>query len=121
MITNLKAKDLINFENKIANLFNSKKIKAPIHLYYGNEEEIIQVFKKIKKNDWVLCSWRNHYHALLKGINPRVLKKDIIEGRSMSINCKKNKFYSSSIVGGIIPIALGLAKSFKLRKKKSAI
>ena len=113
--------DLIKFENEIIKLFNNSKIRAPVHLHYGNEENLIKIFKKIKKNDWVLCSWRNHYHALLKGINPNELKNDIIEGRSMSINSNKHKFYSSSIVGGIIPIALGLAQSFKLKKKSSKV
>lgn len=40
---------LIKFEEKIAKLFNNKKIKAPVHLYYGNEKKIINIFKKIKK------------------------------------------------------------------------
>ena len=52
-------KKLINFENKIANLFNRAKIKAPIHLYSNNEDKLVKIFKKIKKNDWVFCSWRS--------------------------------------------------------------
>ena len=48
-----KINDLIKFEDEIANLFNQAKIKAPVHLYYGNEKNIIKVFSKIKKNDWV--------------------------------------------------------------------
>lgn len=112
---------LINFEKEIKNIYEKGKIKSPIHLSGNNENQLINIFKKIKKNDWVLCSWRNHYHALLKGINPNELRNDIIEGRSMSINSNKNKFYSSSIVGGIIPIALGLAQSFKLKKKNSKV
>ena len=40
---------LIAFENKIADLFNKAKIKAPIHLYSNNEEQMIKIFKKIKK------------------------------------------------------------------------
>ena len=39
----------------------------------------------------------------------------------MGLNFKKYNFYSSSIVGGIIPIALGLAKSLKLKKSKSKV
>ena len=49
MITNFKKKNLIKFEEEIANLFNNAKIRAPVHLYYGNEDSIINVFKKIKK------------------------------------------------------------------------
>ena len=54
---------LIAFENKIADLFNKAKIRAPIHLYSNNEEQMIKIFKKIKKNDWVFCSWRSHYQC----------------------------------------------------------
>ena len=39
----------------------------------------------------------------------------------MGINNKKYKFYSSAIVGGIIPIAMGVAKSLKLKKKSSKV
>ena len=58
----LSEKDLIEFENDIADCFNNAMIKAPVHLYNGNEKEIIQVFRKhnIGKEDWVLCSWRSH-------------------------------------------------------------
>ena len=39
----------------------------------------------------------------------------------MGLNFKKYNFYSSSIVGGIIPIALGVSKSIKLKKQKSVV
>ena len=42
-------------------------------------------------------------------------------GRSMGLNFKKYNFYSSSIVGGIIPIAMGVAKSIKLKNKISRL
>ena len=114
----LKKSDLTNFEDDIKKVYESGKIKAPIHLSGNNEDQLIKIFKKIKKNDWVFSTWRNHYHALLKGIPKEWLKKEIIEGRSMGINNIKYKFYSSAIVGGILPIALGVGKSIQLKKKK---
>ena len=69
---------LIAFENKIADLFNKAKIRAPIHLYSNNEDQMIKIFKKIKKNDWVFCSWRSHYQCLLKGVSEKILTKEII-------------------------------------------
>ena len=44
------------------------------------------------------------------------LKKEILEGRSMAIIYNNPNFYSSSIVGGIIPIALGVSLSYKKMK-----
>ena len=60
-------KELIDFELDIKKVYESGKIKAPIHLSGNNESELIKIFKKIHKNDWVFSTWRNHYHALLKG------------------------------------------------------
>ena len=81
----------------------------------GNEEQLIEIFKDVGKDDWVFCSWRNHYHALLHGIPRDTLMDMIVRGKSMSVYSDKPKFYSSSIVGGILPIALGVAKSIKLK------
>lgn len=117
----MEKKNLLKFEEKIKKIYESGKIKAPIHLSGNNEEKLIKIFKKIKKNDWVLSTWRNHYHALLKGIPEKWLEKEIVNGRSMGINNLKYKFYSSAIVGGIIPIALGIAKGLKLKKKKNVV
>jgi pyruvate dehydrogenase E1 component alpha subunit len=117
----ISKKDLIDFELDIKKIYEAGKIKAPIHLSANNEDSLIKIFKKIKKNDWVFSTWRNHYHALLKGIPMNWLKKEIIAGRSMGINNIKYKFYSSAIVAGTIPIALGVAKALKLKKKNQKV
>lgn len=108
--------ELIDFETDIGNRFNNKEIRAPIHLYNGNEDKIIKVFEKIDtENDWVCATWRNHYQALLKGIPPDVLRERIIAGKSMVMNLPQYKFICSSIVGGIPSIATGLALASKLQ------
>ena len=38
----------------------------------------------IDKSDWVFSSWRNHYHALLHGVNENLIKRFIFDGKSMS-------------------------------------
>ncbi len=112
---------LIKFEEEIADLFNNAKIKAPIHLHSNNEKNLIKIFKKIKKNDWVFCSWRSHYHCLLKGVPISKLKKEILNGKSISLCFPKYKIYSSAIVGGTLPIAVGMALSYKKKKKKNKV
>lgn len=113
--------ELILFEEKIAKLYEKKEIKGPIHLSGNNELELIKIFKKIKKNDWVFSSWRSHYHALLKGLSAEYIAKEIIKGKSMNINLLSKKFFTSSIVGGTIPIALGVSLAIKLKKKKDTV
>ena len=108
--------ELIDFETEIGERFNNREIRAPIHLYHGNEDQIMQVFSGIAiKQDWVCCTWRNHYQALLKGVPKDLLRSEIIAGRSMVLNLPEYKFVCSSIVGGIPSIATGLALAAKLR------
>ena len=114
-------KDLINFEKRVQKVYEAGEIKAPVHLSGNNENQLIEIFKKIDKDDWVFSSWRNHYHALLHGFDPEELFNLIKEGKSMGINSVKHKFYSSSIVGGSLPIALGVAQSIKLKKETSKV
>ena len=111
----MNKRELIAFEDEIASLFNDGKIKAPIHLYHGNEENLINIFKKIKKQDWVFCSWRSHYQCLLKGVPSKDVKSEILAGRSISLCFPEFKIYSSGLVGGSIPIAVGTALSIKLK------
>ena len=113
----LTAEQLIEFENKIGNLFNTKQIRAPIHLYYGNEDTMFKIFERINTDiDWVCCTWRNHYQALLKNIPHDILTQKIIAGKSMILNLPEYKFICSSIVGGIPSIATGIALGVSLRE-----
>jgi len=121
MKKNFNKKELIFFEKEIADYFNEGKIRAPIHLSFGNENQLIKIFKKINNNDWVFCSWRSHYHALLKKVPEKLIKKKILSGQSISLCFPKYNFYSSAIVGGILPIALGVALSIKKNKEKNKV
>lgn len=107
----LDANELIAFEGEVAVAFEAKKIRGPIHLSGGNEEHLISLFKIIKAEDWVLSTWRSHYHALLKGVPPGRIMADILAGRSMMLHYPEYKFLTSAIVGGILPIACGLASA----------
>ena len=105
--------ELIAFETEVAERYENGEILAPIHLSKDNEDELIEIFQYIHKDDWVFSAWRNHYHALLHGFDRQELMDSIIEGGSMATSSNVNKFYSSAIVGGIIPIALGAAMALK--------
>jgi pyruvate dehydrogenase E1 component alpha subunit len=109
----LNKNQLIDFETDIAECFNNAMIKAPIHLYDGNEEQIIQIFQNIKDEDWIFCTWRSHYQCLLKGVPPEQLKQDILDGKSITLCYPEYNIYSSAIVTGNIPIATGVALDIK--------
>ena len=101
--------DLIAFEADIAREFDAGRIHAPVHLSGGNEQQLIDIFREVKPTDWVCSTWRSHYHALLKGIPPAEVKRQIMAGRSMFISSPEHHFISSAIMGGMLPIACGLA------------
>jgi len=110
---NWNDEELIQFENDIVQKWEDGKIRGPIHLSNGNEEQLIEVFKRISKNDWVFSTWRSHYHALLKGISPQWITDEILNGKSITLCKIDEKFYSSAIVGGTLSIALGVAMGIK--------
>lgn len=117
----LTAEDLITFENDIAECFNQGLIRAPIHMYAGNEGQMIEVFQNIHEDDWVLCSWRSHYQCLLKGVPPERLKADILAGRSISLCYEEYRVMSSGIVTGVLPIAVGIALDIKRKSGKNKV
>ena len=107
---------LIKFEDYIKKEYENGKIRGPIHLSKGNEKQLIEIFKYIDKKDFVFTAWRNHYHSLLHGIPVNEILDQIYRGHSMGMNFHKPFLYSSSIVGGIIPISLGTAIAQKKLK-----
>ena len=113
--------ELIAFESDIAAIFNAGKIRAPVHLYSGNESQMIEIFREVKPEDWVFCSWRSHYQCLLKGVPPEEVKAEILAGRSISLCFPKYRVVSSAIVTGVLPIAVGAAMGIKRRGEKARV
>jgi TPP-dependent pyruvate/acetoin dehydrogenase alpha subunit len=62
----------------------------------------------VSPEDWVFSTHRSHYHALLKGVPRELVKQEIINGHSITLNFKEYRFFSSAIVGGCLPIAVGV-------------
>lgn len=117
----MNREELIAFEDKVAALFNDAQIRAPVHLYSGNEAEMIEVFKTIQPADWLFCSWRSHYQCLLKGVPQQDVLDEIIAGRSISLCFPSHRIYSSAIVGGVLPIAVGTAMALKRSGERAMV
>lgn len=108
---------LRKFELEIFDLFKNKKISSPIHLRGGNEEHLIEIFKKIKKQDYCFLTWASHLECLLKGVPEQEVKDAILRNKSICLSFKEHNIISSAIVGGNGPIAVGVAMGFKQRKE----
>jgi len=117
---NLTIQELIGFEKEIAEIYESGQITGPVHLRNGNEKELIEIFNDVRSFDYVFSTWASHLHALLKGVPPEEIKDSILDGRSITLHFPEHKFYSSAIVGGICPIAVGKAYAINQRKFSSA-
>ena len=107
--------DLAAFEDSIAAEFNAGEIPYPVHLESGNEQQLIDIFRDVKPDDWVMGTWRLHLKALLKGVPPDELRAAIRCGESMALRFPEHRVYGSAIAGGIIPVALGTAMAIKRR------
>jgi len=114
-MTRPTAAELIAFEDQVAAEFEAGRIRAPIHLSGGNEAELIELFEHIKPGDWVFASYRQHHHALLHGVPAERVMAEIMAGRSMSLTFPEHRFYSWAIVGGLCPIAAGVAAAIRRR------
>lgn len=112
---------LIQFEKTVSDIYESGKIHGPVHLSFNNEDYLIDIFKYIKPNDWVFSTWRNHYHALLHDIPNEELMNKILQGRSISFQSPEHNFYTSAIVSGNVPIAVGTALALKWEKSDKMV
>ena len=118
-------------EEAIATDYSKQEMRCPIHLSVGQESVAVAVCSNLKKNDLVVSSHRAHAHYISKGGS---IKKMIAElylkdtgcskGRtgSMHLNDRNAGFVASiPIVASNIPIAVGLAKSIKMKKENKIV
>ena len=103
------------FEEEVRDVYLQGRIRAPVHLSRGNERQLTEIFKAVKPDDWCFSTYRSHYHALLKGIPRERVMAEILAGHSIHLEFPEHRFYSSAIVAGCLPIALGTALGIKRR------
>jgi deoxyxylulose-5-phosphate synthase len=117
----VKKADLIAFEDRIGKLYEDGSLPFLFHLSGGNEDQLIELFKEIDDQDYVLSNHRSHYHALLHGISPDRLENLILNGRSMFVYDKEKNFFCSAIIGGTPGIAVGIAWALKQKGSKQKV
>jgi len=117
----MKKEELIKFEKDIAKRFDNGELPYLVHLSGGNEEQLIEIFKEIKKGDYIFSTHRSHYHYLLAGGSPRKLRKKIMGGKSMFVFDRSLNFFGSSIVAATPSIATGVAWALKRKNSKQKV
>lgn len=122
MITNLTVDDIVQFEEEVKQAFREKKIRAPIHLQCRSHiRYLLKVFEYINEHDYIFTTWRSHAECLLKGVPQNELMDAILAGKSISLCFPDYKVYSSAIVGGNLPIAVGVALGEKWKSDRNTV
>jgi pyruvate dehydrogenase E1 component subunit alpha len=113
------------FEEKSAEIYSAGKIGGFCHLYIGQEAVAIGAISAIRKDDYALTSYREHAHAIAKGMSPESVMAELYgkatgcskgKGGSMHMFDKKVNFLGGhAIVGGQIPLATGVAFASKYK------
>ncbi len=113
------------FEEKCAELYQAGKIRGFLHLYIGEEAVAVGAMQAIATDDAVVSTYREHGHALVRGVPAERLMAELFgkangcsrgRGGSMHFFDAERRFYGGyAIVGGGLPIAVGLALADKMR------
>ncbi|HEY2974079.1 MAG TPA: pyruvate dehydrogenase (acetyl-transferring) E1 component subunit alpha [Pyrinomonadaceae bacterium] len=113
------------FEEKSAEAYSAGKIGGFCHLYIGQEAVAIGAISAIRQDDYVLTSYREHAHAIAKGMSPESVMAELFgkatgcskgKGGSMHMFDKEVNFLGGhAIVGGQIPLATGVAFASKYK------
>lgn len=111
----LSVKELVEFEEDIKQCYLQARIRAPIHLRSGMEQQLIEVFEQVEPDDTVFAYWASHLHCLLKGVPPQTVKGEILKGNSISLCFPEYNVYCSGIAGSLAGVAVGKALALKRR------
>ena len=113
------------FEEKSAEIYSAGKIGGFCHLYIGQEAVAIGAISAIRKDDYVLTSYREHAHAIAKGMSPESVMAELYgkatgcskgKGGSMHMfDTEVNFLGGHAIVAGQIPLATGVAFASKYK------
>ena len=113
------------FEERCVELYSATAIRGFLHLYIGEEAVAVGVMQSLTPQDAVVATYREHGHALARGIPARAVMAEMFgraegasrgRGGSMHIFDAGRRFYGgNAIVGGGLPVAAGLALADRLR------
>ncbi|MCH9036595.1 MAG: pyruvate dehydrogenase (acetyl-transferring) E1 component subunit alpha [Chloroflexi bacterium] len=111
------------FEEKASEMYMRGKIGGFLHLYIGEEAIATGVMSVLGPDDYVVSHYREHGHALARGMDPRKIMAELFgratgtskgKGGSMHLFDASRGFLGGyAIVGAMMPIAVGLGLASK--------
>lgn len=117
------------FEERAAKEYSSEKIRGFLHLYVGEEAIAVGILHFLSSEDYLLTTYREHGHALARGISSKAVMAEMFgklegcsKGRGGSMHlfdASLNFFGGNAIVGGHLPLAVGMALASKKLKRQN--
>lgn len=111
------------FENECYRQYMQKNVKGFLHVYSGEEAIAVGVMSLLEPQDYIVTHYRDHGHAIARGLDTKALMAELFgkatgvskgKGGSMHLFDVKKRFMGGyAIVGGQLPIAVGLAMASK--------
>lgn len=117
------------FEESLYRKYREGKIGGYLHRYDGQEALVAGVIPQLIRGDYVLCTYRDHAHAIACGTSPRAIMAELMgkatgcaggKGGSMHLIDPANGFLGGDgIVGGPVPVSVGVGFAIKYRGDKN--
>ena len=124
----LEMSKIRHFEEACGRMYMQGKIKGFLHLYIGEEAIAVGAISQLTNQDYVITHYRDHGHALARGMDPNKIMAELYgkkggssrgKGGSVHLFDKKLNFMGGyAIVGGHLPIAIGLGLALKKQIRK---
>jgi dihydrolipoamide dehydrogenase len=119
------------FEERAQEQYTKAKIGGYCHLNIGEEATVVGGILALKPNDWVFTSYREHGHAIARGVDPKAVMAELFgketgtshgRGGSMHLVDYSRRFMGGyGIVGGHLPLAVGGAWAVKYQKHDDVV
>jgi pyruvate dehydrogenase E1 component alpha subunit len=119
------------FEEQAGRAYQMGKIKGFCHLYIGQEAVAVGSMATVGDDDYIIAAYREHGHALARGLHPNAVMAELFgkrdgssggKGGSMHIFDVSKNFYGGwGIVGGHLPTAAGMAFASKYKEENAVV
>jgi dihydrolipoamide dehydrogenase len=119
------------FEERTQEQYTKAKIGGYCHLNIGEEATVVGGILALKKNDYIFTSYREHGHAIARGVDPKAVMAELFgketgtshgRGGSMHLVDYSRRFMGGyGIVGGHLPLAVGGGWAIKYRQEKDVV
>jgi len=118
-------------EERVAELYKEGLIPGLAHPYIGQEAVAAGVCAALEKGDLIVSNHRGHGHSIAKGVSEQAIFSELmgkdtgmclgLGGSMHSTDLQAGVVFSTAIVGGGIPLSVGVALALKMDKKANCV